>query len=68
MRNKVYKIRNKETDEFISLGYSQRSTWLTFPNAAIKGDTYVLENHDKYEVVIYEYKEIGTLPLIKNKI
>lgn len=62
MKNKCYKIRNKITNEFISLGYKSKSTWLSFPSQAIK---YGRLDYDDYEVVVFEYKEINVLPLNK---
>ena len=64
MRNKVYKIRKKSTNDFISLGYSQKHTWLTFPSEAIRNNKELLSSGD-YEVVVFEYKEIDILPLNK---
>ena len=36
MNNKVYRIRDKKTGEFISLGYRSKTSWLVKPNAAMK--------------------------------
>jgi len=65
MRNKVYKIREKKTQNFISLGYEQKHTWLAFPSQAIKNNKHILYNLDDFEVVVFEYKEIDILPLNK---
>lgn len=64
MKNKVYRIREKNTQEFINLGYNQKHTWLVFPHEAIRQNKHILSLKD-YEVVVYEYKEINTLPLNK---
>jgi len=64
MRNKIYKIRNKKTQEFITLGYSNKYTWHVFPSEAIKNNKHII-CLDDYEVVVFEYKEINILPLIK---
>lgn len=59
---KVYKIREKGTNEFVSLGYNNKSSWNVYPSVAIK---YSRLNKNDYEVVIFEYelKEIKTIEL-----
>lgn len=49
---KVYRIRNKRTKEFVSLGYSSKNSWSNYPSEAIK---YNLPNKEDYEVVVQEY-------------
>jgi hypothetical protein len=67
MRNRIYRIRNKETKEFINLGCNQKHTWLVYPHQAIRNNQHILHDMNDYEVVVYEYKEIETLSLIKYK-
>ena len=67
MKNKIYRIRNKETKEFVNLGYNQKHTWLVYPYEAIRLNKHILHDMNNYEVVVYEYKEIETLPLLENK-
>lgn len=50
---KVYKIRKKDTGDFVSLGYNQKSSWNVYPSAAIKEN---IQDKSKYEVVIFEYE------------
>jgi hypothetical protein len=33
---KIYKIRDKVTGQYVSRGYTPKSTWLTFPKDAIQ--------------------------------
>lgn len=63
MKNKkVYRVRRKGTDHFISLGYNNKSSWSVYPSAAIKESTAILNNKDQFEIVTYEFelKEIKT--------
>lgn len=59
---KVYRIRRKETDYFLSLGYNHKSSWGVYPSAAIKESPTIFENKDDFEIVIFEYqlKEVKT--------
>jgi hypothetical protein len=53
--NKIYKIKNKRTGEYISLGYNSKKTWLTFPSQALKYNTrLMMGDTDNYEVEQFE--------------
>jgi len=64
-KKKAYKIRNKETGEFVYLGYNQKHSWAVYPSGAIAYSKEILENKDKYEVVLFQYelKETKTMDL-----
>ena len=50
-----YKIKNKRTGEYISLGYSSKKTWLTFPSQALRYNTrLMMDDTDNYEVEQFE--------------
>lgn len=61
---KIYKIRKKDTQEFVSLGYNNKSKWNVYPSAAIK-TSLRNENKVNYEVVVFEYslKEVNVIDL-----
>jgi hypothetical protein len=59
----LYRIRDKKTKNFILLGYSNKSTWLTYPSSVIKHNRHVIRNLDDYEIVVYEYVEKEVLPI-----
>lgn len=52
---KLYKIRNKKTQEFESFGYDRRQSWRNKPNEHIKHLP-----KGEYELVIYELIETKT--------
>jgi len=63
MNKLVYRVRNKETQEFMKLGRNYKSSWLTYPSAAIKYSKPVKENKQNYEVVVFELVETQVIPL-----
>jgi len=60
---KLYKIRNKETGEFISAGYNRKRTWLVYPSAVIDNNPHIFSEKTKFEIVVYEYKESEIIEL-----
>lgn len=65
MNKKVYRIRDKKTGEFISLGYRHKTSWLVKPNAAIKESPELFKDDpERYEFVIFELKEVFVEPII----
>ena len=61
----IYRVRKKGTEDFLQLGYNNKSSWLVYPSAAIKRDHKVSKSKEDYEVVVFEYKleEIKTIEL-----
>lgn len=49
---KVYKIVDKKTGKHVSLGYKSKSSWLTFPDSAIKNSRLI--NEDDFYVEEYQ--------------
>lgn len=64
MKKKIYRIRDKETGNFISLGYKSKTTWLSYPSEAIS-IAKEFSNFDIsiHEIVVFEYKESYVLSL-----
>jgi len=62
---KVYKIRKKGTQEFLSLGYNSKRSWAVYPSEALKYSPKILAAKEDYEIVIFEYelKETKTIEL-----
>ncbi len=57
---KVYRIRNKKTDSFISIGYSQKSAWLTFTSSVIKNNPHIINEKTKDNFEVEEYEMVCT--------
>lgn len=55
-KKKVYKIRNKETGDFLYLGYNSKHSWSVYPSSAIAYSQEISKNKEKYEVVVFEYE------------
>ena len=47
---KVYKIKDKRTGKYITLGYSNKKTWLIFPTQAIEFNQHKIHDKENYEV------------------
>lgn len=62
---KIYRIRKKGSEDFLSLGYDQKSSWSVYPSAAIKNNSHIINDKSMFEVVVFEYelKETSTLEL-----
>ena len=67
--NKVYKIKNVKTGEYIRLGSNSKGTWMTFPSEAIK---YALKDElskqDDFEVEMCEFVVTKKFTLHKKEI
>lgn len=65
MKKQLYKIRDKRDGSFLSLGYNQKQTWLTFPSQVIKENQHIINNIGKenLEIVVFKYVENAVLPL-----
>jgi len=50
---KIYKVRDKTTGEFVSLGYSRKSHWATFPHVALH-----YYGGDKDNLIIEQYETV----------
>lgn len=59
----MYRIRNKNTGEFISVGYKNKSRWVYFPTEAIKTLKRIYGDVEPYEVVGYKEVEVNTFPI-----
>lgn len=64
-KKKIYRIRKKGSEEFLTLGYNQRTTWSVYPKAVIDNNRHVIDNKENFEVVVFEYelKETTTMNL-----
>jgi len=60
---KLYKIRDKETGQFITAGYNSRATWLKYPSAVIESNPHIFSDKSKFEIVVYEYVQTETIEL-----
>lgn len=59
----MYRIREKSTGKFISMGYKPKSRWIYFPTQAIETLKRIYGNVDLYEVVKYKEVEVNTFPI-----
>jgi hypothetical protein len=50
--NRLYRIKDKSTGNYIKLGYEKRSSWTAFPGAVIKNNIRP-EDFDKYQVDMF---------------
>lgn len=57
---KVYKIRDKTTGKFVTLGYNRKQSWLTYPQQAIDNNPHQLTPKENYEVVVFTFVESHT--------
>lgn len=67
---KLFKIIKKKTGEHVSLGYKNRSSWLTFPSEALRNNRHIIPENkeDEYEVEEYELVLKRKLTLKKKEI
>jgi hypothetical protein len=65
---KVYKIKDKRTGKYITLGYSNKKTWLIFPAQAIEFNQHKIHDKENYEVEQYELVKTKTFDLDGNEI
>ena len=63
MKKKMYKVRNKKTLKFETLGYNRKQTWLVYPSAAMAYSSDICRNPENYEVVVFEYVQTGIMPV-----
>lgn len=51
--NKIYRIKDKRSGQYISLGYNRKATWLVFPNAVIKNNIHP-DDYKNYQIDMFE--------------
>lgn len=66
---KAYRIWSRVQKRYISIGYSNKSTWTAFPGAAIKSSGHVWpEGFDvNHEVHVFELAHVNTMDSLKRE-
>lgn len=61
---KIFKIKDKRTNKYISLGYRNKATWTVFPTAAIENDlSGIIDNTQNFVIEVFELVHSKTLNL-----
>lgn len=65
--NKLYRIRDLVTGQYIRLGYAQKSSWNSFPSQVIKNNIDE-SDYSKYQIDMFETNPSKSFTLDRKEI